>query len=818
MAGTKEKKGQKGNAVQYMTRNQTLKKLQLKLAEFRRLCILKGIHPREPKKKVQGQNKTYYHVKDVNYLLHEPLLKKIRELYAYEKKVRKARAKKNRDLAQRLAERRPTYRLDHLVRERYPSFVDALRDLDDPLTMLHLFAVLPAEKAHGIPAAQVHTARRLALEWQAWVVRAHALRKVFVSVKGYYYQAEVLGQAVTWLVPHQLSQVLPTDVDYRVMLTFLEFYTTLVQFVNFKLYHSRGLRYPPVLDPKLEQAAAGLAAVMKDLAAGTQQQQQQGQFESPAAAGVAAEEAGAERGVSSEAQQRLASLSDKVRQLEQEIRGERRRGSGGGAKAAAAAGGAGDEEVRPGAGHSEEAGESEEEEEEEVVEIDSGEEGASDDEDEEEEEEEDDASEDEAGEDEGGPASDPEDADIGLPAPAAAAAAAPAAQNAAAGAGADAAAELVGGAADVDADDDAAVCASLFKAEGAWQADLTTAAAPGPQHKVQGLVFFLGREVPREQLLFVIRAFGGEAAWDGEGSPHEEAFEGITHQVVVWSKGGVEQVFSQEPVVDRPNQARRFTSREYVQPQWAFDSANFRVLVKPQLYAPGRQVAPRLGKPRVVDPPEGRYAGFLDELVCQGLGCGAWAPPPHLSPFVVEEEEGYMPEYGQQLKQLQEAARAARKRRAGALIEGSFLGGEEGGEGAEGRDGGEGGQESDELAAAERRYAAELAKELQASKPGDAEAGSDSSGEEEEPEATGGSIAEEAEAQHQQHQQQPGGKRRRRQQQQQQQASTTDDAAALKDVMMTRKTRKLYQSLQRQREAKRQRVEQLEAKAKALKK
>ena len=50
--------------------------------------------------------------------------------------------------------------------------------------MLHLFAVLPAEKAHGIPATQVHAARRLALEWQAWVVRAHALRKVFVSVKG----------------------------------------------------------------------------------------------------------------------------------------------------------------------------------------------------------------------------------------------------------------------------------------------------------------------------------------------------------------------------------------------------------------------------------------------------------------------------------------------------------------------------------------------------------------------------------------------------------------------------------------------------------
>ena len=78
---------------------------------------------------------------------------------------------------------------------------------------------------------------------------------MFISVKGIYYEANVEGEDVTLM--HAVAQTMPEGVDYRVMLTFLEFYHDLMSFVNFKLYKDAGLQYPPMLNEEMDDAAAG---------------------------------------------------------------------------------------------------------------------------------------------------------------------------------------------------------------------------------------------------------------------------------------------------------------------------------------------------------------------------------------------------------------------------------------------------------------------------------------------------------------------------------------------------------------------------------
>lgn len=91
-----------------------------------------------------------------------------------------------------------------LIKFRYPSFIDAVRDIDDALCMIHLFASLPSNPR--VSPALIENCVRLTAEWQLYVMHTRSLRNVFLSIKGVYYQAEIMDQNVTWLVPYQFPQ------------------------------------------------------------------------------------------------------------------------------------------------------------------------------------------------------------------------------------------------------------------------------------------------------------------------------------------------------------------------------------------------------------------------------------------------------------------------------------------------------------------------------------------------------------------------------------------------------------------------------------
>ncbi|KAF8453154.1 Pescadillo N-terminus-domain-containing protein [Terfezia claveryi] len=259
-----KKKGTSGAAKNYLTRTQAVKKLQISLANFRRLCIFKGIYPREPRnrKKVSKSathSTVFYYARDIQYLLHEPVLQKFRDHKIFAKKLKRHIGRGDYSSAKRLqALHEPQLSLDHIIKERYPTFTDALRDLDDALSMLHTFANLPS--FNGIPPDTIAECDRLCHEWQHYIMRTQLLRKSFLSIKGIYYQAEVNGQDVLWLVPYKFAQNAPVDVDYRIMRTFVDFYQVLLGFVMFRLYTMEGLVYPPKFDVLADSKGAGLRA------------------------------------------------------------------------------------------------------------------------------------------------------------------------------------------------------------------------------------------------------------------------------------------------------------------------------------------------------------------------------------------------------------------------------------------------------------------------------------------------------------------------------------------------------------------------------
>lgn len=141
--GRLKQKGKAGAAKAYVTRSSAVKKLQCSLADFRRLCILKGtsfwlfhkpkftescvgIFPREPRHKKRANKgstapTSFYYAKDIAYLAHEPVLNKLREHKAFAKKISRALGRGEWSIAKNLEDNKPVYRLDHIIKERYAT-------------------------------------------------------------------------------------------------------------------------------------------------------------------------------------------------------------------------------------------------------------------------------------------------------------------------------------------------------------------------------------------------------------------------------------------------------------------------------------------------------------------------------------------------------------------------------------------------------------------------------------------------------------------------------------------------------------------------
>ncbi|KAL7439684.1 hypothetical protein ACHAXH_007217 [Discostella pseudostelligera] len=524
--GKVRKKDHAGLDATFIGRAKVLKKLQISLKDFRRLCILKGVYPREPRGRAPRNKKgqVFYHAKDVKALAHEPLLEKFREFKSFMKKVRRSANRNEKEEARRKQPLAPKYTLHHLVRERYPRFADALGDLDDALCLVNLFACLPSEGR--IQTSITRKAQHLAASWGAYCATTGSITKSFISVKGVYMEAEVMsmGQAipVRWVTPHNFTQHVPQGVDFRVMLTFFEFYETLLGFVLYKLYAELGVRYPlptvassdsvATLHPTLGgKASSVLAANLNSLQIALNDASK-GNSAADAVKDALQNETNGTALTDENHQTTNAKSKKKQKQLMQSI----------------------DEALK----------------------------GVKQD---------DDVSEDDFDDEEGMDEDNENTSPIAAPLREA-----------------------------LEAIEDSAVSNNN---EGGNIQIITDPEARKRHQLFHNLTFFLSREIPRGYLELIILSYGGKVGWEGQDSPIAMEDSSITHHIV-----------------DRPKLLPTYSklpkSREFIQPQWILDCANFNFVLPIQKYSVGA------------------------------------ALPPHLSPWVDDKEEGYVPKYKEEIERL----------------------------------------------------------------------------------------------------------------------------------------------------------------------
>eukprot|EP00758_Cryptobia_borreli_P004577 Tbor_TRINITY_DN4466_c0_g2::TRINITY_DN4466_c0_g2_i1::g.7987::m.7987/K14843/PES1, NOP7; pescadillo len=232
----------------FLSRMQATRLLQTDSMGFRRLCILKGIYPRaigKSKQKASGTDKQFYLAREIKWLVHDHLQEKIKDFGSWEKRLRRAKGMQLKKQIETLQSKKgkPSYQLAATIKERYPFFIDAVKDIDDAMSMIALYAFMTPE-IHSqstidfhkaLPSGLHEKAKEIVKDWMNYVARAQILTRSLISIKGYYYEAVVKGERVRWVMPHEYASKFPTGIQQYILISFLEFYIEMMRFVLFKL-------------------------------------------------------------------------------------------------------------------------------------------------------------------------------------------------------------------------------------------------------------------------------------------------------------------------------------------------------------------------------------------------------------------------------------------------------------------------------------------------------------------------------------------------------------------------------------------------------
>jgi pescadillo protein len=109
------------------------------------------------------------------------LLTKFREIKAHLKKHKKLLGRKETKLAEEHMRKAPKYTLSHIIKERYPTFLDALRDLDDALC-LNQFVCKPTPTSYsGDIRKEIEECSTLLKEFLLYCTVTQCFKKAFLN-------------------------------------------------------------------------------------------------------------------------------------------------------------------------------------------------------------------------------------------------------------------------------------------------------------------------------------------------------------------------------------------------------------------------------------------------------------------------------------------------------------------------------------------------------------------------------------------------------------------------------------------------------------